>query len=202
MLEAKALYLELWTRGSQPGDDGASRQRSWRRRVFDDSAATPGRKPRSQVGLAVASRAACWPVPSWFFQPQVAIYESEHGDHALVCRAACRSQGLWHIWDADDHFLGCVSRGSARDHVGPRHAPGGATRLTRFSDCLGRPLATTTEGDHDSKSRIRSTDDVLLAQVRFEPSCTILEYAPASDANPFLRMILLAYVAQHALPTW
>lgn len=125
------------------------------------------------LGVAGWRMSEWWSWLSWLAPPVLAVHEN---DDAPLLFTVHRRWGLgsyWEVRDADSHLVGLVN--------GPL-----------LQDRLGRHLALCERQQTDGSVRVRDLDGRDLMTLTPRPAEVRLTFAPAAEANPFLKMLLLA----------
>jgi hypothetical protein len=166
MLEASSLLIHPWQRtGEGPGDE---RPGGWSRTVQDGA-------------TSAALGAVRWQGPprrgwlDWLRGQRLEVLETE--DAALLMTLV-RPWGLsrqWDVYDAEERRVGTVHPPALLDSDGGRRG-----YLDRHSETRGKIVET---GSRPLADYERRSDEV-----------TLLQFAPDLEANPFLRMLVLACV--------
>lgn len=109
----------------------------------------------------------------WFIAPLFSVYETEDESLVFTVRRIWRIGPRWDVCDADEH------------HVGTLHA---RSLLDRTGHCFASWGSETAEGE----TRICDPGGFELATLRRMKQAVQLDFAPALQQEPLLKMLVLA----------
>ncbi len=177
MLESRALFVRP-APASRPGNSAGPTAE-----ILDAVTGRPLGTVRRQP-----HRERWW---AWLVPAALTIHEA--GDEPLLftLRRRWRFSYSWSVLDADDQPIGTLCQVRLVPYAARVVGAAGLLILDRYSRLLAT-LCRSTEAT--GEGAVLDPEGVTLATLREQPAGAELTFTPASENEPFLRMLVLAAV--------